>query len=136
MTSIAILETLKNRPCQADRSEVGKRPSPTEKTPHKPNAAAERARLFFGNDSNVESRVKAGKTRRRQTRHLSIFRASENMLLGCHKSFYIKDLKVHPTGFEPVTTGSVDGSKILFSLSLSFYPIRLYGKYASIFSEF
>jgi len=46
------------------------------------------------------------------------------------------NLKVHPTGFEPVTTGSVDGSKIRFSLALSFFPIRLCGKYASIFCVF
>ena len=79
-----ILATLKNRPCQANRSEAVKIPSPTKITPHKPNVAAKRQDFFLGKKigffvqpQEVESRVKAGKTRRRQTRHLSIFRASK-----------------------------------------------------------
>jgi len=50
---------------------------------------------------------KQGKTCRSRTGRLSIFRASQNMLIARRKSLYIKDLKVHPTGFEPVTFGSV-----------------------------
>ena len=83
--SITSLVTLKKRPCQAELSKVGKPPSPTKRTPHNPNVAAERARLFLGKKDRVfsfklqkvESRVKARKTQRRQTRHRSIFRASE-----------------------------------------------------------
>jgi len=40
--------TQKN-PFQADQSVVDESPSPTERTPHKPNVAAERARLFLAN---------------------------------------------------------------------------------------
>jgi len=51
---------------------------------------------------------KQGKPRRSRTGRLSIFQPSQNMLFIRHKSFSIKDLQVHPTGFEPVTFGSVD----------------------------
>jgi len=50
--------------------------------------------------------------------------------------FRYQRLKTRPTGLEPVTAGSEDGSKIRFSLSLSFFPIPLCGKYAGIFTEF
>ena len=50
---------------------------------------------------------KQGKAYHSRTGRLSIFRASQNMLLARRKSLSIKDLKVHPTGFEPVTFGSV-----------------------------
>jgi len=60
---------------------------------------------------------KSGKKRENLTspntspEHISGF---QNMLLACRKSFYRKDLKIHPTGFEPVTFGSVDYSMYLF----------------------
>ena len=55
------------------------------------------------------------------------------MLLSFHKSLYIKDLRVHPTGFEPVTFGSVGRTNKLLALSLYLFYQKVYDKYASIF---
>ena len=108
-------------------------PKPASKKPLKPNVAAEKVRLFFGqtrfqakkpmrfprqiprkmgNRKFPTSRSgKSGKKRENLTspntspEHISGF---QNMLFVCRKPFYSKDLKIHPTGFEPVTFGSVD----------------------------
>jgi len=71
--------------CNTKKLPLSGRPEQGRKTPKPDRKKAAKAKrgggkgktVFQEKTQEVESRVKAGKTRRRQTRHLSIFRASK-----------------------------------------------------------
>jgi len=75
--SIGFLETLKKPPLSGRAEQGRETPKPDLKKAAQAKRGGGKGETFSGKRRKVESRGKAGKTRRRQTRHLSIFRASK-----------------------------------------------------------